>query len=48
MQNKISKYFKLKLFLFDVSFCSQYSKVLEKAAVSNKILADKRDLFSSE
>lgn len=46
MQNTTSKYFKLKLLLLDVSFCSQYGKMLEKAAVSNKILADKMDWFS--
>lgn len=46
MQNTTSKYFKLKLLLLDVSFCSQYGKMLEKVAVRNKILADKMDWFS--
>lgn len=48
MQSTTSKYFRLKLLLLDVSFYSQYDKVLEKAAVSNKILADKMDWFSSD
>lgn len=43
MQNTTSKYFKLKVLVLDVSFCSQYGKVFEKAAVSNKIFADKMD-----
>lgn len=48
MQSTTSKYFKFKLLLLDVSFCSQYGKVFEKAAVSNQILADKMDWFSSD